>query len=81
MPGHTGIVDRILVIDVPEEVQRQRAMQRDNLTARAYQAITMAQASREDRLAVANDVITNDGSLEALQQQVEALHRKYLAMA
>ncbi len=79
--GHTGIVDRILVIDVPEEVQRQRAMQRDNLTARAYQAITMAQASREDRLAVANDVITNDGSLEALQQQVEALHRKYLAMA
>ena len=79
--GHTGIVDRILVIDVPEEIQRQRAMQRDNLTARAYQAIATAQASRAERLAVADDVIINDGSLETLRQEVEALHHKYLAMA
>ncbi len=78
--GHTGAVDRVLVIDVPEEIQRKRAMQRDNLTARAYRAITLAQASREERLAVADDIIDNGGSLEDLQQQVEAMHRKYRAL-
>ncbi len=78
--GNTGIVDRVLVIDVPEDIQRQRAMQRDNLSARAFKAIALAQASREERLAVADDVITNDNDLDALQRQVIALHQKYLTL-
>lgn len=79
--GNAGIVDRVLVIDVPEDLQRQRAMQRDNLSARAYEAIALAQASREERLAAADDIITNDGDLEALKRQVTAIHQKYLSLA
>ncbi len=77
---NTSLVDRILVIDLPEEVQRRRAMERDNLSARAFEAIVLAQTSRETRLAVADDIITNDNNLATLHQQVMDLHQKYLAL-
>ncbi len=78
--NNTSLVDRILVVDMPEDLQRRRAMKRDNLSARAFEAIALAQTNRQERLAVADDIITNDGSHEALQQQVMALHQKYLAL-
>jgi len=74
-------VERILVIDSPPELQRLRTMARDGLSAAEFSAIAQSQASREQRLAVADDLIVNNNGREALRRQVEALHRKYLEMA
>ena len=79
--GQSELTDRVLVVDVPEELQLSRTMQRDNNPASQVQSIIKAQASRETRLSYADDVIVNDGSLEDLQVQVETLHRKYLKLA
>lgn len=73
--------DRILVVDVPTEVQQSRLMQRDGSDAELAQRMITAQASREQRLAVADDVIVNDGPLQALQGHVEALDRLYRRLA
>ena len=73
--------DRILVIDIPEEIQLQRAMQRDNNDAAQVQRIMASQISRQQRLQKADDVIENSGSLADLQQQVAALHARYLQLA
>ena len=73
--------DRILVVDVPTEVQQSRLMQRDGSDAELAQRMIAAQASREQRLAVADDVIVNDGPLLALQGHVEALDRLYRRLA
>ena len=74
-------LDRIVVVDAPVAVQHARLMQRDGADARLAQQMIDAQASREQRLALAEDVVTNDGHPDALQAQVEALHRQYLAAA
>lgn len=74
-------VDRVLVVDCPEALQVERVMHRSQLTAEQVRAIMAAQASREQRLAVADDVIVNDQPLPALEQAVEALHQRYLALA
>ncbi len=74
------LVDRILVVDCPAEVQRQRVMQRDQLTAADVDAIMHTQASREARLQAADDVIRNDSDGNHLVKQVEALHQQYLAL-
>lgn len=74
-------VDRVLVIDCPVEVQISRVMARSGLSRAEVQRILDAQASRDARLAVADDVLDNGGSLEALEPGVEALHRRYLALA
>ena len=73
--------DRVLLIDAPESLQRQRLMARDHCTAAEADAILAAQASREARLARADDVIANTGDPEALRQAVERIHRRYLALA
>jgi dephospho-CoA kinase len=70
-------VDRVLVIDVPEELQVARVRRR-GLADEQIRRIIASQASRAERLAAADDVIDNAGSLEALQAQVRALHEKYL---
>ncbi len=70
-------VDRVLVIDVPEEVQVARVRTR-GLADEQIHRIIASQASRADRLAAADDVIENGGSLEALRERVRALHEKYL---
>jgi dephospho-CoA kinase len=74
-------VDRILVVDVPETTQIRRVMERDAISRDQARAILAAQASREERLARADDVVVNDGTLDALYEQVDALHRHYLDLA
>lgn len=70
-------VDRILVVDVPEEVQVERVRGR-GLADEQIRRIIASQAARRERLAAAHDVIDNTGSLESLRAQVRALHQKYL---
>ena len=70
-------VDRVLVVDVPEATQIARVRTR-GLSEGAVRAIIRTQATRETRLAAADDVIENGGSLEQLRAQVGALHEKYL---
>ncbi|MFO7306888.1 MAG: dephospho-CoA kinase [Gammaproteobacteria bacterium] len=79
--GRTRDYDRVLVVDCPREVQIQRLMARDGATAEQAEAILAAQATREQRLAVADDVIVNTGTLDELYQRVDELHRKYLSEA
>ncbi len=74
-------IDRALVVDVPVELQLARLLKRDGIDEALAWKMIRAQAKREDRLAVADDVITNDGPLEALDGAVAALHRRYLALA
>ena len=74
-------LDRILVVDVAETVQRERLMRRDGVDAALAESMIGAQATRGDRLAVADDVVVNDGPLEALAMHVSALDRRYRAQA
>jgi dephospho-CoA kinase len=78
---HYPWLARILVVDVPPGIQLTRLLQRDGIDAALAQRMVAAQASREQRLAIADDVIVNDGSLEALATHVEALHRRYRTLA
>jgi dephospho-CoA kinase len=71
-------VDRVLVIDCPEELQVARVRQRSALSDGEVRAIMATQATRADRLAAADDIIDNSGSLDALRRQVAALHQRYL---
>lgn len=71
-------VDRVLVIDCPEALQIERVRARSGLPEREVRAIMASQATRADRLAAADDVVDNSGSLDALRKQVAALHRRYL---
>ncbi len=73
--------DRILVVDVPECVQTKRTMARDNVDEAQAQAIMASQLGRDARLAFADDVIVNGGSIEDLQAAVDALHPRYLELA
>ena len=73
-------LDRILVIDVPIEVQRQRVKARDQFSDKEIDAILKAQTSREQRLKVADDMVVNDGSLENLEREVGRLHQRYLEL-
>ena len=72
---------RILVVDVPEEVQLQRTIQRDNNDAEQVKRIIASQATREQRLQRADDVIENTGSLEQLRKEVDQLHQRYLTLS
>ncbi|MBC3917745.1 dephospho-CoA kinase [Undibacterium sp. CY18W] len=74
-------VDRVLVVDCDEETQIQRVMSRNRLNREQVQAIMHNQASRQQRLAAADDVITNQGPLENIRAQVVQLHHQYLAYA
>ena len=74
-------IDRILVVDVPVEVQIKRLMRRDDVDRTLAEAMLAAQASREARLAIADEVIVNDGALEALDGEVARLDRMYRELA
>ena len=74
-------VDRVLVIDCTPELQRQRATSRDGAPAVEVERIMAAQLSREQRLAAAHDVLVNDGDLQQLETQMQALHQRYLQTA
>lgn len=73
--------DRVLVVDCPESLQLARLQARDGCDAQQAQTMLASQASREARLAVADDVILNDGQPADLTPKVAALHQKYLALA
>ncbi len=74
-------VDRVLVVDCSEEVQVARVGKRSGLAPDEVRRIIAAQVPRAQRLAAADDVIDNSGSLDALQQAVSALHQRYLDQA
>ncbi|SAL63551.1 dephospho-CoA kinase [Caballeronia cordobensis] len=76
-------VSRVLVVDCPVETQITRVMRRNAFTREQVLAIVAKQATREARLAAADDIVVNDESatLDALAQQVDTLHARYLSLA
>ncbi len=76
-----GHVDRVLVVDCPEATQVARVMARSGLAAAEVRAIMAAQAPRAERLARADDVIDNGGTVQALERQVAELDRRYRALS
>jgi dephospho-CoA kinase len=74
-----GRFDRVLVVDCSPETQVRRVMARSGLAREVVEAILAAQATRAERLAMADDVIDNEGALSALDDAVSALHDRYLA--
>ena len=77
-PDYRRRVDRVLVVDAPEEIRVARVRERSGLAEDEVRAIMRTQAARDTRLAAADDVIDNAGPLEALRKQVAVLHEKYL---
>lgn len=79
--GDYAWVNRVLVVDVPRETQLERLMGRDGSSREQAEAMLAAQASREQRLSIADDVIENSASPEALHSAVRQLHENYLDLA
>jgi dephospho-CoA kinase len=79
--GLLSSVQRVLVVDCPEELQIRRVVARSGLLPSAVRAIMATQLSRSDRLARADDVIDNSGTTAALKSQVERLDRRYRELA
>lgn len=79
--AHYRWVDRVLVVDVTEPVQLARLIVRDNIDEVLAQRMLAQQASRAERLALADDVIDNSGDEAALDEAVAELHQRYLALA
>ncbi len=75
---YQGIINRILVIDCDESLQIARSMERSGLSEQAVSAIMHAQVSRKKRLALADDVIENNSSLQELGKKVSRIHKKYM---
>jgi len=78
--GYRELIERVLVIDAEERVQIERTMARSALTEAQVRAIMVTQASREQRLAAADDIIENNGDLARLRAQVQALHQRYVQL-
>ena len=78
---YRGRVNRVAVVDCPEATQISRVMARNGLSQQEVERIMQTQATRDQRLAVADDVIDNGGGLAALAPQVDRLHTKYLELA
>lgn len=74
-------MDRILLVDCPEEIQLSRLLQRDAESAPQAQRMIDAQATRAERQAIANDIVSNGDDLTSTREQVESLHTRYLALA
>ena len=74
-------VHRVLVVDADEATQMQRVQARDGSSAEQARAILASQASRAQRLAAADDVLPNTGTVADLRQAVDRLHEKYLHLA
>ncbi|MCY1281300.1 Dephospho-CoA kinase [compost metagenome] len=78
--GQHRMTQRVLVVDAPEALQVQRTILRDSTSAAQVEAILKAQASREERLRHAHDILVNDRDLGWLQREVERLHHFYLTL-
>ncbi|HVF34524.1 MAG TPA: dephospho-CoA kinase [Candidatus Saccharimonadia bacterium] len=79
--GRYEFIDRVVVVDAPAATQVERLVRRDGLTREQALAMLAAQATRDARLAIADDVLVNDGSLEALRERTDVLHAQLLARA
>lgn len=79
--GYQDMLNRVLVVDCPEDLQIARVMVRSGLTRDDVAAILAAQAGRAERLAAADDVIVNTATPAALRADVARLHQRYLALA
>ena len=79
--GQDAICDRVLVVDVPEELQLKRTVERDDNSEEQVQSIIASQASREQRLAKATDIIENTADLKNLQDKAQVLHEQFLILA
>lgn len=77
--GQAALTQRSLLIDASEATQLARASQRDGVSEAQIRAIMAAQWTREQRLVAADDVISNEGSVAELQQQINDIHQTYLA--
>jgi len=79
--GQRDLVDRVLVVDTPPDMQVVRAGRRDGVAPEEVRRIMGAQIGREDRLAAADDVLYNSGDLDSLLRQTDALHEHYSKLA
>ncbi len=79
--GYVGEVDRILVVDVPESIQIQRVIQRDQIDAQQARQILAAQISRQARLEHADEVLDNSDAITGLAARIQALHQRYLQLS
>ena len=79
--GRRDHVDRVLLVDVPEELQIERLMMRDGVTLEQARASLNAQATRAERLAMADDVVRNSGRVDELREAVAALDARYRRLA
>ena len=78
---HPYEIDHILLVDVAHDIQIKRLCERDGIDSHDAEKRMEAQASQQERLAIANDIVENSGSKTALYQQLEPLHVKYLLSA
>ena len=78
--AQADLADRILVVDAPEALQIERASRRDHQSHAQIRAVLEAQCSREERNALADDLIINDGSLQELLDKATALHNRYMSL-
>ncbi len=81
MRSRSPLYDRVLVVDVPEEVQIRRTIDRDNIGEELAKTMIGSQLGRQARLALADDVLTNDGTIEDLVPKVQLLHNRYLELS
>ena len=79
--NRTKEFDRVLVVEAPVSIRRERTAHRSNLDRKQIDAIIAAQASDEERRQAADDVLVNDGSLNELGAKVKILHQQYLELA
>ena len=79
--GNRESVDRVLVVDAETEIRIKRLMDRDGVARSEVEAALAAQASREQRLAIADDIIDNSGDRSSLPVRIAALHQRYLSLA
>lgn len=79
--GYRDLLDRVLLVDCPEELQITRVIARSGLTRDEVLPILVAQASRSERLAIADDVIVNTLAHEALRAEVITLNQRYLMLS
>lgn len=78
--GLRAYVDRVLVVDAALDTQLDRLRRRDGISDGLARQMVAAQATREQRLAMADEVISNDGSIDRTRAEVERLHRQYLGL-
>ncbi|WP_235357391.1 dephospho-CoA kinase [Arsukibacterium sp. MJ3] len=76
-----SVVNRVVVVDITEQNQLLRTLSRDGVSEQQIQAIINSQISRPERLALADDIIDNNGAAPLLKQQVQQLHQRYISMA